>query len=253
MTTTWPHRTNLPNARDQARSRESGANVISCDNAWRVTFVRLTPARRFNKSTHTINGFNLTLNSSITSAKLLGPASLGGLYNHTARSAVWGNTELSLILNSYSSIITVYNTIISLLSLYTALHSHAQPSVVMTIWLTNVCAGPNSESACMAILGSISVWAWNRAIPGFWKAESETWSAKRHVTITCREDKSCDHHVSESERWLVKRHVIITCRKCNSRDYHVTVVHWKRTTCVGVQIRASRVPDRWIKCSASEK
>ena len=38
---------------------------------------------------------------------------------------------------------------------YTALHSHAQPCVVMTTWLTNVCVDPNSESACVAIFGSI--------------------------------------------------------------------------------------------------
>ena len=48
---------------------------------------------------------------------------------------------------------TIIMAIISLLSLYTALHSHAQLSVVMTTWLTNVCAEPNSESACVAILG----------------------------------------------------------------------------------------------------
>ena len=47
--------------------------------------------------------------------------------------------------------------IISLFSLYTVFHSHAQLSVVMTTWLTNVCANPNSESACVAIFGSISV------------------------------------------------------------------------------------------------
>ena len=39
------------------------------------------------------------------------------------------------------------------------LHSLAQPHVVMATWLTNVCAGPNSESACVAIFGSISAWA----------------------------------------------------------------------------------------------
>ena len=35
--------------------------------------------------------------------------------------------------------------------------AYAPPSVVMTTRLTNVCAETNSESACVAIFGSISI------------------------------------------------------------------------------------------------
>ena len=56
--------------------------------------------------------------------------------------------------SSQTIILTIIMTIISLLSLYKALHSHAQLSVVMRTWLTNVCADPNSESACVTIFNS---------------------------------------------------------------------------------------------------
>ena len=101
-----------------------------------------------------------------------------------------------------------------------SLHSHAQPSVVMTTRLTNVYAEPNSESACVAIFGSISVWAWNRAISGSWRAESETRSAKRHVTAARREYESRDCRASEFEMRISVAsvsHVIFACRESERR------------------------------------
>ena len=112
--------------------------------------------------------------------------------------------------------LTIIMAIISLLSLYTALHSHAQLSVVMATRLTNVCAEPNSESACVAIFGSISIWAWNRAISRFWRAESETQSTMHHVTTTCRNSKSRDHSMSEFELRISVAsvsHMIFACRE----------------------------------------
>ena len=43
------------------------------------------------------------------------------------------------------TVLTIIMAFISLLSLYTALHSYAQLSVVMMTWLTNVCADLNNE------------------------------------------------------------------------------------------------------------
>ena len=93
---------------------------------------------------------------------------------------------------------------------------------------------------------SLSCWDWNGAIPGFWKAEVEMWWAKRHVTITHCENKSRDQCASESKKWWAKSHKIITHCECISRGCHVIIMHWKGTWHVGVRIRASRVPDRYI-------
>ena len=138
--------------------------------------------------------------------------------------------------------------IISLLSLYTALHSHSQPCVVMTTWLTNVCVDLNSESACVAIFGFISVWAAETEIKLSWdigrlSLKCGEWSIMwpshivkiSHMIAACRNPKSNEQSVT----WSL-------CVKKEHCALKKNIAHRKRTLCIRVWIRASRVPDRHI-------
>ena len=123
------------------------------------------------------------------------------------------------------------------------LHSLAQPCVVMTTWLTNVCVDPNSESACVAIFGSISVWAAETEIEPSWdfgrlSLKCSQWSIMWPLHIV-----NISHVIimSESKRWLAKQHVTIMCRECGSHDCHVlriaNIMHQElQMSCIGVQI-----------------
>ena len=59
------------------------------------------------------------------------------------------------------------------------------------------------------------------AIPGFWKAESEMQSAKRHVTAARHEYRSHDRRMSEFELGI---------SECKSRDLRVTRKRARRSS-----------------------
>ena len=80
-------------------------------------------------------------------------------------------------------------------------------------------------------------------ISGFWRAESETRSAKRHVNTARREYKSRDRRASEFElRISVANvsHVIFACRESERRGSEF-------------ELELNRVPDRNIRGTLLQK